>query len=373
MPKQTQSSASQEVSLTISTQTFFRLAVLIIGTFAFLIAIQKSAHALLLIFTALLLALALNSPVHYIASKIPGKKRGSRVIGTALSFLAVVSILGLFIASFTPPLIRQSKGLVDTAPQLVRDFRDQNSSTGKFIRQYKLEKQIDSFSNQLSAKINNGGGSAFSAVNRISSSLFSILTILVLTFMMLIEGPVWIKFFKSITPDKYRLAFDRVTTDMHNVIKGFVNGQVMLAAIAAILILPAILLLGISYPLALMLVVFICGLIPMVGHTIGAIIVTTVALFTSPAAAVIILLYYITYQQIENILFQPRIQANSTNMSPLLVFMSIIIGVGLGGLFGGIVAIPVAGCIRILFLEFLRTKKIISNQVFASTTGDTKE
>ncbi len=94
-------------------------------------------------------------------------------------------------------------------------------------------------------------------------------------------------------------------------VRGFINGQVTLAALAAILIVPALFILHISYPIALMVVIFICGLIPLVGHTIGAIIVTVVALFTSPLAAVIILAYYILYQQIENYLVQPRIQANS--------------------------------------------------------------
>lgn len=98
----------------------------------------------------------------------------------------------------------------------------------------------------------------------------------------------------------------------------------------------------------------------MVGHTIGAIFVSIVALFTSPWAALIVLGYYFLYQQIENYLVQPRIQANATNMSPLLVFVSVIIGVNFGGIFGGLVAIPIAGCIRIVALDFLHTKNIIA-------------
>src|SRR4029079_13482395 len=99
--------------------------------------------------------------------------------------------------------------------------------------------------------------------------------------------------------------------------------------------------------------------IPLVGHTLGAIIVSLVALFHSPWSAVLVLGYYILYQQIENYIIQPRIQANSTNMSPLLVFCSVIIGVSFGGLLGGLVAIPVAGCVRICVLDYLRAKKII--------------
>jgi len=131
-----------------------------------------------------------------------------------------------------------------------------------------------------------------------------------------------------------------------------------------VLVVPMLFILGIDYPIALMGIVFICGLIPMVGHTLGAIIVTIVALFTSPVAALIILAYYFLYQQIENYLVQPRVQANSTNMSPLLVFASVVIGVSFGGIFGGLVAIPIAGCIRILVLDYLQRKNIITSRAY---------
>jgi predicted PurR-regulated permease PerM len=106
----------------------------------------------------------------------------------------------------------------------------------------------------------------------------------------------------------------------------------------------------------------------MVGHTIGIIIVSSVALFSSVGAALGIFAYYLLYQQIENYLIQPRIQANTTNMSPLLVFSSLVIGVSFGGLFGGLVAIPVAGCLRIALLEYLRSHKIIDTPEFEKVT-----
>ncbi len=177
--------------------------------------------------------------------------------------------------------------------------------------------------------------------------------------MMLVEGPGWLRFLRDIIPDRRHRVADRVARDMYGVIKGFVNGQVTLAALAAVLVSPGLFILHVSYPIALVVVVFICGLIPMVGHTIGAIIVTIVALFQSTSAAIIILAYYILYQQIENYLVQPRIQANLTNMSPLLVFLAVVVGVSFGGLFGALIAIPFAGCIRIIVLEYLRNQNAI--------------
>jgi predicted PurR-regulated permease PerM len=125
---------------------------------------------------------------------------------------------------------------------------------------------------------------------------------------------------------------------------------------------PMLFILHISNPLALMVIIFICGLIPMVGHTIGAVIVTCVALFHSVTAAVIILAYYILYQQIENYVVQPRIQANATNMSALLVFASVLLGANFGGLLGALVAIPVMGCLRVAVLDYLESRDILSRK-----------
>jgi predicted PurR-regulated permease PerM len=373
MPRLFHKAAETEVAVTVTTETFTRLALLSIGTLALIFAVRKASHALLLIFVAFFLALALNGPVHWLSQRLPGKRKHSRILATGLSFLLIVVLLTAFVASLVPPLVRQTEGFVNTAPGLIRDFRSQDSTTGRFIRQHKLEKQVDKFSQQLSERLKSSGGRAFATVEKIGSSVFAMLTIWVLTFMMLVEGPAWLEFFREIIPDQHHKMADRLALDMYKVIKGFVNGQVTLAALAAVLIMPAVLVLHISYPAALMVIIFICGLIPLVGHTIGAIIVTTVALFHSLSAAIIILAYYILYQQIENILIQPRIQANATNMSPLLVFSSVVIGVSFGGLFGGLLAIPIAGCIRIVLLEYLASRRIIEPaEVKEALKGDTK-
>lgn len=349
----------QTVNLNVSNRTVIRVLVLVMLAMVGFAALQQASHALILIFTAFFLALALNGPVHWLAMRLPGKRKGSRSVATAISFFVIIALLAGFMASIVPPLVRQTNSFIKAAPGIIREAKSEDSDIGKFIRRYKLQDEVQKVSDELGQRLKNAGGTAVSTAGKIGSSVFSVLTILALTFMMLVEGPHWLRVFRDVIPDEYHERADYLAGGMYRVVKGYVNGQVILAALAAILITPAFFILGVSYPIALMVVVFICGLIPMVGHTIGAIFVTLVALFTSPVAALIILGYYILYQQIENYLVQPRIQANSTNMSPLLVFVSVVIGVNFGGIFGGLVAIPVAGCIRIAVLDYLRVKHII--------------
>jgi predicted PurR-regulated permease PerM len=349
----------EERRITVSSNTVLRVVALVAMSYLLLVALGKASHALTLIFIAFFLSLALNGPVHWLSRHLPGKKRGSRTLATALSFLVVLALLIGFLASIVPPLVRQTSSFINAAPSLIEDARDENTSLGRTIRKYKLEDQVDKFSSQLSDRLQDISGSAVSTFSRVTSSIFSVLTVLVLAFMMLIEGPRWLAFIKRLLPEEKEEHASKLAKDMYKVIRGYVNGQVLLAAIAALVILVPLVLLDVSYPIALMVIVFICGLIPLVGHTIGAVLVSTVALFQSPVTALIILIYYITYQQIENYAIQPKVQANSTDMSPLLVFMSVIIGVSFNGLLGGLVAIPIAGCLRILVLDYLNRKKLL--------------
>lgn len=359
-----------QVQVTVSNRTVIRVLILVLGAFITFAAVRHALHAFVILFTAFFLALALNSPVQWLAQRIPGKRRGSRTIATAISFLIVVAALVGFISSMVPPLVHQTSNFIDAAPKLVEQVRDENSGLGRIVRKYNLGEEVTNVSNQISDKLKNGTGTAVNTVSKVGASLFSVLTVLALTFMMLIEGPRWMRLFEEMLPKRHRTHANTLARDMYRVVKGYVNGQVTLAVIAATLLLPALLVLHVGYPVALMVVVFICGLIPMVGHTIGAIIVTSVALFHSIPTGLIILAYYILYQQIENYIIQPRIQANSTNMSPLLVFASVVIGVSFDGLFGGLVAIPVAGCIRIAVLDYLVNRGIIDYEEEEELEGE---
>lgn len=356
---QTAKTKDEKVEITIASRTVVRILALIFLTVLMWQAFNKATHSLTLIFVAFFLALALNAPVHRLAWLMPGKRRGSRTIGTAVAFLVVIFMLGGFIASVAPPLVRQTNNFIQQAPVLVENVHNEQTTLGKFVRDHGLQTRVDKFAGQLSTRLKDAGGTAFNAVTRISSSIFSVLTVLVLTFMMLIEGPRWLLVAKRLIPPDRVPRAENLAKNMYSVVRGYVNGQVMLALLASLFIAVPIFILGVSYPVALVVIVFVCGLIPLVGHTIGALIVSAVALFHSVPAAIIILAYYFLYQQLENYIVQPRIQANNTNMSPLLVFSSVIIGVSFSGLLGGLVAIPVAGCLKVIVLDYLEHKKTL--------------
>lgn len=350
--------SAPKVELTVSNRTVVRVLLLVVLTTIGLTMLQQISNALVLIFVAAFLALAFNAPVSWIGRHLPKKQRNSRVWATSVSMVILLIIVSGFLASVVPPIVRQSANFIDNAPQLINDLQDQNTPIGSFVSRYNLSDQIESITGDLAGRLRSASGTAVNTLSAVGSSIFSVLTVLVLTFMMLIEGPHWVAWARRFIPKKHKKDAGDLAVRMNRVIKGYVNGQVTLAAIAAVLMLPVLFLLDVPYPFALMFVVFIAGLIPMIGHTIGAIIVTLVALTSSLGSALIVLAYYILYQQIENYVVQPRVQANTTDMSPLLVFIAVIIGVNFGGILGGLVAIPIMACLRILVIYWLEKKDL---------------
>lgn len=348
------SDEDQKIEIIITNRTVVRVLLMVVLLILGLSALQLASSALLLIFVSFFLALALNAPVHWIAKNIPGKKRGSRGMATSISYLFVIGILIGFLSILIPPIFRQVSSLAETAPRIVRDLQDQNSAVGTFIRDNNLEGAVENLSNELSDLAKSSGSTALDTVGQVGASMVSTLAVLAMTFMMLVEGPRWVRLAKKLLPEEHRDHATKLSRDMYGVVKGFVNGQVALAAIASVMILPVMLILNVPYAGALAAIVFIAGLVPMIGHIIGSAIVTTVALFESPIAAVLIFSFYVLYQQIENYVVQPRVQSNTTNISPLLVLIAVLIGVNVNGIIGGLVAIPIMACLRILVLDYLQ-------------------
>lgn len=148
---------------------------------------------------------------------------------------------------------------------------------------------------------------------------------------------------------------------MYLVITGFVNGQLVVASIAAFFALIAMLIasniLNVSVnAVGLAGVVCLTGLIPMFGNAAGSLIVVAVCALTSLPLAIVMALFFLVYQQIENMTIQPVIQSRKSELTPLIVFIAALIGLSFGGLLGAIVAIPAAGCLKVLLNDYYRSQ-----------------
>ena len=350
-----------KVKIDIDTATFVRFGLVILGFVVALLIIYKTRSAITILGVSLFLALALNPPVSMIAKRLPSN---SRVGATAIAYLVVITLLGGFLFMVVPPVIEQTAKFAQTVPSLIDDAAKNKSVFDDFLVRYGLEDTADSAiqnaKDQASSVASNLGNLIVGGAGALFSGIANLLFVLVLAFLMLIEGPGWLRKLWGMYQDPELLERHRnMVYKMYRVVTGFVNGQLTVAAIAAACTLVTILILstavGLPANLAIPLaaVVFVSGMIPMVGATIGGTLVVLVLLFNSPFAALVFAIYFIIYQQIENNFIAPTIQAKSVELSALTILSAIVIGVTLFGLLGGIISIPIAGCLRVLFLDYL--------------------
>lgn len=347
---------STQHEITVSNRTLLRIVGIVILTLLAFRFINSIIHPLTLIFVAFFLALALNPIVSWLTKKL---RSNSRVRATALAYLSVIVILGSFFSLVIPPLISQTRDFVNDVPRIVNDFQTQESGVAGFARRYGLDKQLQQASKDITSRYNNVADTLLTTGKRVGATFVSIVTVLVLTFMMLVEGPAWMERIWSLVPPKKRGHQKQTAQKMYRAVTAFVNGQVLLAAIAGFMALIALIiastLLNVSINVvALAGIVALFALVPLIGNIISTAIVVLICLLSSGNLAIIMLVYFLVYQQIENATLQPYIQSRANELTPLTVFIAALVGIGFGGILGAFVAIPAAGALKILFDDHLR-------------------
>jgi len=349
----------------IDTKTFVRFWLVLIGFALAIFAIYHAKTALIILGVSLFLALALNGPVSKIARRLPGK---SRAAATAISYVLVVALLGAIVVLVIPPIVQQSAKFVQTAPALVEDVTNQWKGLNGVIEQYNLRPQVEqalkSAQESTASWASNVGQSVISGVGSVFAFITAMILVLVLTFLMLIEGPMWMKRIWNLYHDRQKMTkHKRVVTRIYGVVNGYVTGQLTVSSIGAVLAGVAVFILslifpqipsGLAFPTAA--ITFTLSLIPMFGATIAGVLIALLLGFNALPAAIIYIVYFFIYQQVENNFISPHIQARKIELSALAVLGSVTIGLYLFGIVGGIIAIPIAGSIRVLVDEYLQSK-----------------
>lgn len=349
------------VTLRIETRAVLRLLATV-GVFGFFIyAIIRLSDLLIIFAVSFFLALALNPPVSKLASYLPNH---NRILATALAYVLVLTAIGGLMYIAVPPIVNQTQSFINNFPSYISSLADKNNSISSIIEQYGLQEQINDAIKQAQGEagaIAQSVGTTFvSGISSFVTGFITALTILVLTFLMLIEGPSWVRRLWALYGSKRRLERDkRVLTSMYKVVTGYVNGQVLVAAIGAASVFVTLFLLTRFFPdvplgviMPLTGVAFVSALIPMFGATIAAIIITLVLLLNSIPAGIVFIIFFLVYQQIENNVIQPVVQSRTMQLSALSVLAAAIVGISLLGIVGAVMAIPIAGCIRVLMLDF---------------------
>jgi predicted PurR-regulated permease PerM len=311
-------------------------------------ALASTSQIFVLIIVALFLATGLNPAVVAI------QKRGmSRASAVAVIFVSVIGFVIFFVAVVIPPVVSQGTQLINSGPTLLSDLKN-NSTIADLNSQFGIIDTLQSKLKEITADgtlIVSAFGGVIGVGRSVLSGTFTALTVLILTLYFITSLPQMVNLGVRFAPASRR---DRVNLLTHAVISrvgSFVGSQIVIAAMASIFVLALSFVLGLPSPIAIAMIVLVCGLIPLIGHFIGCSVVTIIALTQSVSIGIIAFIAYVVYVQVENYIVTPRIMKRTLAVPGAVTIIAALIGTSLLGLVGGLLAVPIAASIILILDE----------------------
>jgi predicted PurR-regulated permease PerM len=303
---------------------------------------------------AIFLAMALNPAVEWLLA------RGIRRRGLAVGIVFLGTLLGIIAigALFVPTLVREVNDFAQAVPDYIDDLTKGRGRLGFLERDYQIvEKVREAIEKSGAAGVLGLSSTALAVTKSVISAVVAVLTIAFLTLFMLLEGPAWVERIYGLLPETSQPRWRRVGRDIYRTVGGYVTGNLAISFVAGVASTIVLLVLGVPYAVALGLLVAILDLVPLAGATIAAVIVSTVGFLHSITAGVVLIVFFILYQQFENHVLQPLVYGRTVQLSPLIVLIAVLMGAKLAGVVGALGAIPIAGSIQVVLLDWLAHRR----------------
>ena len=306
----------------------------------------KLRRIVALVVIAAFFAIILNPIVDLVT-----RARIRRSLATSIVFLLGVAAFAGMIYTFVRPIYDAGQDFARDIPGFVDRAQHGQGRVGELIKHFDLEEKVRKNAPKLQEALKNAGGPAVHAAQRVASGLLALLTILVLTFMMLLEAPSIIGSFLSLLSPERAEQTRRIGQDAARAVTGYMAGNLLISVIAGLVTWIFLTIVGVPFAGVLGLWVGFADLLPLVGATVGAIPTIAIAFLQSTGAGIAVLVMYIVYQQLENHLLQPVVMSRTVHLNPLGVLLSVLVGVELAGFVGALLAIPAAGAIQVVIRD----------------------
>jgi predicted PurR-regulated permease PerM len=307
------------------------------------LAVRNAAGILLLIFIALFLAIGLNPAV--VRLRRLGLRRGYAV---AIVSLTVVLLLCGGVSALVPPVVSEVTQFVQQAPTYVEDLR-RTAWVNDLVERFDLVRRAQEMVSPQA--VSRALGGVFGGVSLIFGTIFRVLTVLVLTIYFMAAFDRLKNAAYALVPQSRRERVRLIGDEILAKVGAYMVGALAIAVLAGLSTFVFAAIVDLPYPLALAVAVAICDLIPQIGATLGAVVVTIVGLADSLTIGIVCLAFFIVYQQIENYLIYPKVMRRSVKVSDVAAIVAALLGVALFGVIGALVAIPAVAAVQLILRE----------------------
>ncbi len=333
-----------------SYRTITRVVLVVVLTAFLLLLLWLLRRPISWIVIALFIAVALAGPVNLLSRRM---RRGWAILFCYAALILLPVAMG---ALMLPPLVSGINDLAEDLPGYVRDVQDfvsENDRLRELERDYGILNRLEEQAGQIPARL---GGAAQTLGNLglgLVNSVFALVTILIMSVFLVSSGPKWIQSLIRLQPASRAERMQRTLYRMGDAIGNYVGGALVQATIAGVLSYVVLLILGVPFAGPLALLIALLDLIPLIGATIGAVLVGLVTVFNDfPTDTIVWVIWSVIYQQLENTVIQPQIQKRAVQVHPFVVLVAVLFGSTLFGVGGALLAIPIAASIQIVIREW---------------------
>jgi predicted PurR-regulated permease PerM len=326
-----------------STQQIVRVFATVAALCAFVYLLYLVRSVIGLVAIATFLAMALGPAVDLLDRRwFP---RAAAIVAVYLVIAAGILGIGTL---FVPPVVSGVKSLSENAPAYIAKLR-KNKEFRKYDNQFKITAKVNAEAAKLPQQLSRSAGALGSVTVGVFTTIAQLITVLTIAFFLLLDGERLFRVaLRTFRPNRHA-ALEEMAAQIYKSVAGYVIGNLAISVIAGSVALATLLILGVPFaaPLAVLMAFF--DLIPLVGATVGAIVIGLVTLFTDfPTATIVWVVVQLIYQQLESSVLVPVVYRRTVNVSGLLTIVAVLIGAKLLGILGALVAIPVAGAVQIV-------------------------
>ena len=326
----------------ISTRTIVRVffTLVALGVLLYLLYLVRSVLGLLMI--AIFLSVALGPAVDKIKRvKLP---RGASILAVFVAMFLAIFLIGLVVV---PPIVNEVEAFADDVPSYIDDIRS-NKTLREYDDKYDITAKLEEQASSLPSRLGDAAGALQAVTVGVFSTILQLVTVLTITFFLLLDGGRIVNFILAQVRPAHTDRLRQVAADIYGATGGYVAGAFALATAAGVSTYIVLSILGVPFAVPLAVLMAFFDLIPLVGSTIGGVLVGVVTLFADfPGDTIIWVVFVLVYQQVENSVFQPIVYRRTVNLHPLAVITAILVGSSLLGVLGALVAIPIAAAIQI--------------------------
>lgn len=334
--------------------------------FVILWALSWVGRTLIVVIVAILLAFALAPTVKLLSRFVP---RVIAILVVYLIVLTAISVLLYFVASTT---IDQ----VSTLAKSLTGNKGVNPLTPivTFLRRFGVtQSQIDAVGHQIASQAEGVAGSAVPVLTGIFNFMLDIIIVAVLSIYLLIDGERVVRWIRRNAPLPQRERMFFLIDTFNRVIGGYIRGQVTLALLIGFLVGIGMAILHVPYAVLLGVLAFFLEFIPILGTLTSGAICVLIALTQGWIIALLVLAYFVIVHILEGDVVGPRIVGKAVGLHPAVSLIALLAGAELFGIWGAVLASPIAGVLQALLISFYQNWRETHPDQFPNTKSPAEQ